>query len=237
MIKEGSFGYKIGRKIKLMKVDDDADLLWQICVREIHVLLKHYNSTENLCKAFKELKNTKRTLKQESIEKCKPFSKLNCNYLCCKELMRNCQHSFINILETGYFLNDGEDVGLIFLLDFNTNSVRFYNKELNTKVKGFENATLEEIMKFEDMPTKTLDEIVLDTKERYNIYNKKMEGIVNELNKIKEIIEKSKQCNDYNIQNQIKSLKNSAEFEKKKIEMDYRYLYHRMDFLNLIDYD
>jgi hypothetical protein len=244
MIKHGSFGYKIGRKIKLMKVDEDADLLWQICVREIYVLMKHYNnSIEDLCKAFKELKPAcKHTPKLDAIEKCKPFSKLNGKPLkigdkfIWSDLMRNCQHSFINILETGYFLNDGEDIGLIFMLDFNTNKVRFYNKELDKTVKELETATLEEIANFEDMPTKTLDEILTETKERYKTYNNKMERTMIEINKINEIIEKSKQSNDYNIQGQIRQLKNSAELEKKTIEMEYRYLYHRLNSLNLIDH-
>ena len=31
---QGSFGYKIGRKVRLMHVQFDADLLWQVLVRE-----------------------------------------------------------------------------------------------------------------------------------------------------------------------------------------------------------
>lgn len=240
MIKQGSFGYKIGRKIKLMKVDEDADLLWQICVREIYVLMKYYNgSIEDLCKAFKELKKAKHEPTLDAIEKCKPFSKLNGNQLntfIWDDLTQNCQHSYINILETGYFLNDKKTNGLTFLLDFNTCSVRYYNKELDQTVKELETATLEEIMSFEDMPTKTLDEILTETKERYETYNYKMERTMIEINKINEIIEKSKESNNYNIQGQIRQLKNSADLEKKTIEMEYRYLYHRLNSLNLIDH-
>ena len=245
MIKQGSFGYKIGRKIKLMRVDGDADLLWQICVREIYVLMKHYNnSVEELCNAFKELKKAHNNSnpKPDAIEKCKPFSNLvyNNNPLnltkTWQELTRNCQHSFINILETGYFLNDGEDIGLIFLLDFNTNKAIFYNKHLDKTIKELETATLEEIMSFEDMPTKTFGEIIIETKERYETYNIKMERIMIEINKINEIIAKSKELNDYNIQGQIRQLKQSVDLKKEKIEMEYRYLYYRMDSLNLIDH-
>ena len=44
---KGSFGYKIGKKIRLMRVNYDADLLWQILVREIYVLIKHYKTIED----------------------------------------------------------------------------------------------------------------------------------------------------------------------------------------------
>jgi hypothetical protein len=52
---QGSFGYKIGRKVRLMQVQRDADLLWQILVREIYVLIKHYGTIEALRQAFEEL--------------------------------------------------------------------------------------------------------------------------------------------------------------------------------------
>ena len=58
-----------------------------------------------------------------------------------------------------------------------------------------------------------------------------------ELNKINDIIVKSKESNDYNIQSQIRQLKQSADLEKKTIEMEYRYLYHRLNSLNLLDHD
>ena len=240
MIKHGSVGYKIGRKTKLMRVDEDADLLWQICVREIYVLMKHYNgSIEELCKAFKELKKAKHEPTHEAIEKCKPFTQLNGTGITWRELTQNCQHSYINILETGYFLNNykKETSGLIFILDFNTNSVRFYNKEMDEKETELETASIEEIMNFDDMPIKTLDEIITETKERFKTFNNNMERIMIELNKINDIIVKSKESNDYNIQSQIRQLKQSADLEKKTIEMEYRYLYHRLNSLNLLDHD
>ena len=50
MANPGVFGYIIGRKKRLMRVENDADLLWQILVREIYVLMKHYGSKELLQK-------------------------------------------------------------------------------------------------------------------------------------------------------------------------------------------
>jgi hypothetical protein len=37
-------------------VNDDADLLWQILVREIFILMKHYKSIEALKEAFLKIK-------------------------------------------------------------------------------------------------------------------------------------------------------------------------------------
>ena len=39
---KGAFGYIIGRKKRLMQVKNDADLLWQVLVREIYILMKHF---------------------------------------------------------------------------------------------------------------------------------------------------------------------------------------------------
>jgi hypothetical protein len=81
-------------------------------------------------------------------------------------LTRNCQHSFINILDSGYFLNNGKKIGLIFLLDFNTNTVRYYSKGYDDTEEEYEKATIDEIMEFDDMPTKSYTEIVTETRER-----------------------------------------------------------------------
>ena len=48
MVTKGAFGYIIGKKKRLMPVNDDADLLWQLLVREIYVLMKHYKSIDDL---------------------------------------------------------------------------------------------------------------------------------------------------------------------------------------------
>ena len=158
---QGSFGYKIGRKIRLMHVQFDADMLWQILVREIYVLMKHYGSIESLREVFINLLEAKNKPKPEAIEKCKIFSDLEVINKLKKDtsdwycLTRHCQHSFINILESGYFLNNGSGSDLVFILDFNTNSVRFYEVDYEKKTTEYEKATIDEIMEFEDMPSKT----------------------------------------------------------------------------------
>lgn len=238
---QGSFGYKIGRKIRLMHVQADADLLWQILVREIYVLMKHYGSIESLREAFENLLQAKNKPKPEAIEKCKIFSDLeasNKNIEDWNDLTRYCQHSYINILESGYFLNNGGKPGLVFILDFNTNSVRFYGIDSEKSKKEFKESTIDEIMEFEDMPTKTYIEIVGEMRNRFENYDKQIKEIDLEIEKINKIIKKARELGgDQNVLSKTKELLEDMEFEKIKLNMKYRFFYHRLDALNLIDHD
>lgn len=238
---QGSFGYKIGRKIRLMHVQFDADMLWQILVREIYVLMKHYGSIESLREAFVNLLEAKNKPKAEAIEKCKIFTDLEVSnkntsdWYC---LTRHCQHSFINILESGYFLNNGRDSGLVFILDFNTNSVRFYGVDYEKKKTEYEKATIDEIMEFEDMPTKTYTEIVKEMRERFENYDKQVKEVNLEIERINNIIKKAKELGgDENVIYKANQLLDDMRWEKRKLEMKYRFFYHRLDALNLIDHE
>lgn len=238
---QGSFGYKIGRKVRLMYVENDADLLWQILVREIYVLMKYYGSIELLQDAFTNLLEAKGKPKTDAIEKCKIFTNLeisnkNINDWYC--LTRYCQHSFINILESGYFLNNGEKSGLVFILDFNTNSVFFYGVDNEKKTTAYEQATIDEIMQFEDMPIKSYTEIVTEMRERFENYDKQVKAVNLEVEKINNIIKKAKELGgDQNVLSKAKELLEDMEWEKKKLDMKYRFFYHRLDSLNLIEYE
>ena len=238
---QGSFGYKIGRKIRLMRVQYDADMLWQILVREIYVLMKHYGSIEALLQAFKNLKEAKNTPKPEAIEKCKMFTDLEVSYQNTNDwycLTRHCQHSFINILESGYFLNNGSDSGLVFILDFNTKSVRYYGVDFEKNTTEYEKATIDEIMEFEDMPTKTYTEIVAEMRSRYEIYNEEITNINNYIEKINNIINKTRELGgDENVLSKANELLDNTKWEKEKIKRRYRFFYHRLDALNLIDHE
>ena len=241
MATNGAFGYKIGKKIRLMCVEHDADLLWQILVREIYVLIKHYKTIETLRELFISLKDAKRIPKPDAIKKCEVYADLKVssqtiNDWCC--LLRHCQHSFINILESGYLLNNGnEESGLILLLDFNTNSVIFYDKNYKKEITIYKKATIDEIMEFEDMPTKSLIEIVEEMNNKFKIYKEKSEKIRIECEKIELIINKAKEFGgEYNIIQKAKKLLDDMEFEKTKLDMGYRVFYNRIDDLNLIDH-
>ena len=237
---QGSFGYKIGRKIRLMYVQNDADMLWQILVREIYVLMKHYGSIELLREAFEKLLDAKNNPKPAAIEKCKVFTDLEvsqkdtCDWYC---LTRYCQSSFINILESGYILNNGKNSGLVFILDFNTNSVRFYGVDYEKKPTEYEKATIDEIMEFEDMPTKTYTEIVAEMNSRFENYYNKVKEVDLEIERINNIIKKTKELGgEQNIISKANKLLDDIKWEKKGLEMKYRFFYHRLDALNLIDH-
>lgn len=244
---QGSFGYKIGRKIRLMHVQYDADLLWQTCVREIYVLLKHFGSIDLLRNEFDNLQDAKNKPRPEAIEKCKPYTDLTVSYQNTGDwycLTRNCQHSFINILDSGYFLNNGQKTGLIFLLDFNTNSVRFYHVScdktqgaLGKKEVEYNKATIDEIMEFDDMPTKTYTEIVTETKERAEKYSENLKKVDEEIERIKKLSQKAKEIGaTLDMIQQTKTLLRDMENQRKNLG-DYRYFYHRLDALNLINHD
>ena len=74
---QGAFGYIIGKKKRLMHIQYVADLLLQTLVREIYILLKHYETIDNMRAAFENLKIAKNKPKNDVIEKCKYFSDLN----------------------------------------------------------------------------------------------------------------------------------------------------------------
>ena len=143
---QGGFGYIIGRKKRIIHVQYDADLLWQILVREIYVIMKHYGSKEVIQTMFEKIKTTKGTPKKEDIEKYKMFNDFENENGDWSSLLRYCQSSFINILEAGYIVNQKEEYGLIFMLDFNKGSVSFYGKNLDKKDEIFETTTIEEIL-------------------------------------------------------------------------------------------
>jgi len=252
MTSKGSFGYKIGRKIKLMSIESDADLLWQICVREIYVLMKHFKTIDSLKQSFEKLKevNGKTKPKPNAIEKCKEYIDLtvysnNISNIDWSNLTRFCQHSFINVLESGYILNNGDDTtGLTLIIDFNTNSVIFYskdkdkNKDKDKKIQEIQKATIDEIMEFDDMPTNTYEQIVTQLKERFTKYSKNSQKVLDEINRIEGIIQKAKDLGgDQNIIIKANKLLDDMKWEKKRIELDYRYFYHRLDALNMIDHE
>lgn len=238
---KGAFGYKIGRKLRLMYVQYDADLLWQILVREIFVLIKHYGTIESLREEFINLKNAKGKPTPETIEKCKVYTDIQTSTQTSNDwycLLRHCQNSFINILDSGYFLNNGnEHSGLILVLDFNTNSVIFYDKNYKKEIKIYEKAKINEIMEFEDMPSKTLPQIIEEMNEKFKKYHTNDEKIKRERENIESIINKAKELGgEQNIIQRANKLLDDLDLQKLKLDMSYRVFYNRLDLLNLIDY-
>ena len=237
MVTKGAFGYIIGKKKRLIYVNDDADLLWQILVREIFVLMKHYKTKEDLQKAFENIIVAKNKPKESQIEKCKCFADFERNELnewdC---LLRYCQSSFINILEAGYILNEKNDVnGHIFLLDFNKGEVNYFFKDWEGKKNKIENATIEEIMSFDDMPIKSYTEIVGEMRDRFIIYFDNITKVQCELEKLNKLLAESKRQGAANIEEKIDKLIYEMKIEERKLHMGRRVFYYRLKVLDLIE--
>jgi hypothetical protein len=235
---QGVFGYIIGRKKRLIHVQFDADLLWQILVREIYILMKHYGSKELLQEAFEKIKTTKNKPKEDDIEKLKIFTDLEVSYKSESDwycLLRHCQSSFINILEAGYIINQKEEYGYVFMLDFNKGSVSFYGKNYGGEIENLETATIEEIMEFEDMPTKTYTEIVDEMRERFTIWYDKYKKIQEELDKLNKLKYDAKKQGAANIEDKVDKLIYDMDFQKKQLNNSRRVFYHRLKALDLIE--
>jgi len=230
MIHKGLFGYIIGKKKRFMHVDSDADLLWRILVREIYVLMKHFDSKECLQKAFEKIKVVKdiKLLKPVIIEKCKIFTDNEepNNYL------KFCQSSFINLLEAGHILinKDNEQDGFCFVLDFNKWDVNFY-----WKTEIIESASIEEIMNFKEMPTKSYNEIILEMKDSFNIYYDKVTKNEDELEKLNKLLNDVRNHSAVNIENKLDKLMDDMKWKLKKLHMERRVFYYRLKALNLIE--
>ena len=240
MVKQGVFGYIIGRKKRLIHVQHDVDLLWQILVREIYVLINHYGSKELLKEAFEKIKPTKNVPKQADIEKYKIFKDFENKDGDWYSLLRYCQSSFINILEAGYIVNQKEEYGLVFILDFNKGSVSFYDTKLtnppNNKCEILETASIEEIMEFEDMPTKTYTEIVGEMNERFKIWYDKYSKVNEELDKLNNLKREAKRQGAANIEDKVEKLIYDMEFQKRELNRKRR-VFNRLKSLDLIEED
>ncbi len=235
MITKGMFGYIIGRKKRMMYVENDADLLWQILVREIYVLMKHFKTKDFLQEAFEKIKTTKSQPKKSDITKYKIFTKTippDTNWY---NLLHYCQSSYINILEAGHIINETEERGLIFMLDFNKGNVRYYNKDFNGTIQELMSATIEEIMDFDEMPTKTYPEIVTEMNEQFHIYSTSLTAIEKEMDKINSVINEAKKQCSHNIEEKAKKMLDTVNQQKIKLNLDRRVFYYRLKALDLIE--
>ncbi len=236
MATKGVFGFIIGKKKRLMKVSDDADLLWQLATREIYLLMNKYKTKEALEEAFSQIKVLKYDKKpkftKEEIERVKYFV----NYEEKDENnLRFCEASFINILEANHIIKEPEEYGYVFLLDFNKGEVRYYKKEIDGKMSDFDSAKIEEIMSFEDMPTKTYEELINSMHNRFDKYFTDLIKIRAELDKLYKIKQNAKAQGAANIEEKVDKLIYDMKLEEKKLHMSRRVFYNRLKDLDLLD--
>jgi hypothetical protein len=235
---QGAFGYIIGKKKRMMYVKNDANFFWQILVREIYVLMKHYKTKQALQEAFETIKVTKQHPKEKDKEKHKIFTDLEAIEETPNDwhsLLHYCQSSYINILEAGCIINETNEVGHIFMLDFNKGIARFFNRDLNGKIKELNIATIKDIMEFDDMPTKTYTEIVTEMNTQFTDFYDKYSKVQAEIDKINIIISQAKQQCSYNIEEKAKKLLDEMMWERKKLLKERRFFYNRLKNLDLIE--
>jgi len=239
MIEPGVFGYIIGKKKHMMYVDDDADLFWQVLVREIFVLMKHYGSKDALKEAFDNIKIAKNKPKKKDIDKCKLFTDFEIYNEEWSTLLKFCKLSFINILEAGYILNHSCDklahLNLVFILDFNKGTATYYRKRWNDTIIELNSATLDEIMDFDDMPTMTYKEIVKEMNEKFYTYYDAYLKVEEEIEKLNKLKQESRKQGAANIEEKVEKLIQDMAWQKKELTMTRRVFYNRLKQLDLID--
>lgn len=239
MISKGAFGYIIGNKKRIMDVDKDADLLWQILVREIYVLMKHFQSKENLLEAFNKIKTTKCNPKQIDKEKFNLFTNLESSNTDWTTILYYCQASYINILESGYIVqqnkNNKNNNEKIFVIDFNKDKVLYYSKDLDGKTKIIETASLEEIMNYEEMPTKSYSVIIEEMYTKFTDFYEKYSKIEQELQNLDKLKIIAKNQNAINIEEKLNKLIDDMNWEKKKLHKSRKVFYDRLKSLDLIE--
>jgi hypothetical protein len=184
---------------------------------------------------FEKIKtiNNKSKPKHSDIEKCKQFAKFPINDW--TSLLRYCQSSYINLLEAGYIINEPDELGEIFILDFNKGVVNHYRKDLNGKSKQIQTSTIEEIMEFDEMPTKTYTEIVTEMNTEFIEYYKKYVKIEEEINKLIQLKTNAQQQGAMNIELKVINLLHDMNSEKNKINIERRVFYKRLNALDLIE--
>jgi len=235
MVVKGSFGFIIGRKKRFMKVDDDADLLWRILVREIYVIMKHYGLRKDLVKeAFEKIKVAKGEPTISNIKKCQRFTDMTQTDqpVSWSNLLRFCQSSFINLLESGNILLKEENMNsdeYRFELDFNTWELRFYKSD-----KLIERSSLDEIMTFDEMPSKSYDNIVSEMNGQFIDYYDKVQQVYAELEKLYKLKDDAQNQGAVNIEDKLDKLIDDMKWEIKDLHMKRRVFYYRLKALDLI---
>ena len=257
MTNQGVFGYIIGRKKRLMHVEDDANLLWQLLVREIYVLMKHFKTIVELKSAFEKIVVLKKDPTEEDKDKYKmfsDFSEMEKDPSKWNNILRHCQNSFINMLETGVMVNQKEEYGYVFILDFNKETVEFYNasdkerddppkKEGDKKksrrkennVVATATLTLEEIPNLNDMPIKSYPEIIVKMTTDFNTWYAKYSAVREELTKLRDLKQTVNNQGASNIEDKVDKLIDEMECVKYELFDNRRVFYGRLKMLNLIE--
>ena len=237
----GAFGFSIGRKKRIMLVHHHADLMWQVLVREIYVLLKHFGSKEAMQKAFeniiqvnaKDIPTSRQKQHLRIYTNCEQYSET----LSWPSLLFYCQGSYINVLEAGYILKQESNPvfhGFLFMIDFIKGTATF-SKQNGSNI--IQTASFEEIVAFDEkeMPNKTYTEIVLHMRTLFTEFEEKQAKIEEELQNMRQLLDVAKSQQAVNIEDKVQKRMDDVLWEKKRLLENRRVFYHRLQDLDLLE--
>lgn len=253
MVNQGTIGYKIGKKKYLMNVENDADLIKQISIRELYILLKYFNNIDNLREEFSKLKiikknNLYKKPKNFIIDKYNIYTNFeginlleelnNLNVFDWSKILNWCQLSYINIIRSGIFIDNGIDNNnnYNFLLDFNNNEIKYYKKDKDDKIVIYENIKIDLILDYEDMPIKLYNNIIEIEEERFKNYFEILLKLLREKEKIIILLNDNNNLLDNNIKNGANKMLDKLNDNIYIHHKNYRYFYNRLLNLDLIDF-
>ena len=110
-----------------------------------------------------------------------------------------------------------------------------YSKDYEGKIKELNKATIEEIMEFDEMPTKNYNEIITEMKEHFTIWYDKYSKVQEEINKLKKLKQEVKKQGALNIEEKVDKLFYDMEWQKKLLNFERKTFYNRLKSLELID--
>ena len=121
------------------------------------------------------------------------------------------------------------------MLDFNKGEVNYYYQDIEGKQNKIDSATIEEILLFDDMPTKSYTEIVSEMNNRFIIYFDSITKVQCELEKLNKLLIESKRQGAANIEDKVDKLIYDMKMEQRKIHTGRRVFYNRLKVLDLIE--
>jgi len=96
-------------------------------------------------------------------------------------------------------------------------------------------ATLEEILNFDDMPTKSYTEIVTEMRNAFTNYYENFQKVKEEIDKLHKLKQTVKEQGAANIEEKVDKLLYDMKWEQKELNLKRRVFYHRLKALDLIE--
>lgn len=241
-------GYKINDKIYAVHTRMyNIDNLWNVCLREVHLLINKYKTFDNLKNAFENIIQVEYFPNAEDIKKNEIFLNVvrdNNDNIDWVNLTKYCQCSFINILESGNIFNVYDSANnLIILLDFDTNQLIQYSPNiLYNEFESYSNWYIKinyidqkvpkntivfqmsflDIKKLQNMPVDSVDVLIAHMQTDYNQYKSKIQYLDDQITQVNNAIIKSSELYGHSfINDQLNNMSNNLILKKKEISQKY----------------